>query len=351
LVSVFFLSARALPPLRFFASAMSFFAVFFALLLEQVKPLTRIRLFEKILARWLLWVGQRLDAGKDHHTWLVWGLTILLPAIVVGWLYHLTSDFSSILTFILIVVVLYLTLGFRQFSHYFTSIRDDLAQNNEYGAYRTLNEWRHLDDNDLPRHEMVRHLMEFGLLDAHRHVFGVFFWFIFLSALGLGPTGAIFYRLAEFSCRYWTYKNKVQGETAHLKLMQLSTTMFKAIDYLPARMTAVGFAIVGNFEEAINGWRRDAALWPQANEGVILAAAAGALGVQLGGASAQPTASTDSIKLYDPSEAFRSSSADGATLGAAPQISHLRGVVGLIWRSMVLWMMLLALLSLANLAG
>ena len=35
--------------------------------------------------------------------------------------------------------------------------------------------------------EVLRHVIEHALLAAHRHVFGVFFWFVVLSALGLGP--------------------------------------------------------------------------------------------------------------------------------------------------------------------
>ena len=41
----------------------------------------------------------------------------------------------------------------------------------------------------------------------------------------------------------------------------------------------------------------------------------------------------------------------GSTPGAPPALSHMRSVVGLVWRSVVLWMMLLALLSLANRLG
>ena len=43
--------------------------------------------------------------------------------------------------------------------------------------------------------------------------------------------------------------------------------------------------------------------------------------------------------------------AEGSTTGGPAQMAHLRSVVGLIWRSVVLWMLLLALLSLANLVG
>ena len=50
-------------------------------------------------------------------------------------------------------------------------------------------------------------MIEHSLLAAHRHVFGVFFWFVLLSTLGLGPAGAVLYRLAEFVSRYWAYRS------------------------------------------------------------------------------------------------------------------------------------------------
>jgi adenosylcobinamide-phosphate synthase len=34
-----------------------------------------------------------------------------------------------------------------------------------------------------------------------------------------------------------------------------------------------------------------------------------------------------------------------------PELAHLRSIVGLVWRSVVLWMVLLALLTLARLLG
>jgi len=107
---------------------------------------------------------------------------------------------------------------------------------------------------------------------------------------------------------------------------------------------------VGNFEEAVNCWRRDATLWKYDNEGVILAAAAGAVGVQLGGGSA-PGLTPDRAKTFEAGAPPGSAAAEGSTPGVPPQPGHLRSVVGLVWRSVVLWMLLLALLSLANLVG
>ena len=122
------------------------------------------------------------------------------------------------------------------------------------------------------------------------------------------------------------------------------------IDHVPARLTAFGFAVVGNFEEAIGSWRRDAALWQHPNEGTIIAAAAGALGIQLGGAAA-PGVTPDRSKTFTTGSPADATDAQGSTPGSPPHPGHLQSVVGLVWRSVVLWMLLVALLSLANVLG
>ena len=329
---------------------MSFFAVLFALLVEQLKPLPRDNWVHQTLAQWVRWTGRNFDAGEKHHTRVVWAVSVLVPSVLVGGVYVLIHQYSLLFALVFDVALLYLTLGFRQFSHYFTDIRDALDRGDEAEAGRLLAEWRHLDASELPRTEVLRHVIEHALLAAHRHVFGVFFWFVVVSALGLGPMGAVFYRMAEFSARYWSYRQRTLDAPANDALKALSRRLFSVIDHLPARLTAFGFAVVGNFEEAVAGWRRDSALWQHANEGIILAAAAGALGVQLGGAAA-PGVTPDRSKTFTAGGEADIAAAQGSTVGAPPQPGHLQSVVGLVWRSVVLWMLLVALLSLANVLG
>ena len=329
---------------------MSFFAVLFALLIEQIQPLPRQNPVHDALTSWMRWTGRNFDAGRDHHAWVVWGVTALAPALLAWIVYLVAAHFSFLAALGWNVAVLYVTLGFRQFSHHFTDIREALERGDEAEARRLLTEWRHLDASELPRTELLRHVIEHSLLAAHRHVFGVFFWFVVLSSLGLGPAGAVIYRMAEFASRYWAYKSHVVGEPVNERLMALSQRLFGLIDHLPARLTAFGFAVVGNFEDAVNCWRRDAGLWKHANEGIILAAAAGAVGVQLGGGAA-PGVTPDRSKTFDRGAPFEEMEAAGSTPGMSPVLGHLRNVVGLVWRSVVLWMLLLALLSLANLVG
>jgi len=329
---------------------MSFLAVLLALMIEQLKPLPRDNWVHDSLISWVGWTGRNFDAGKERHAWVVWCVTVLFPALVTFSVYLLIAHFTLIGGLAFDVAVLYLTLGFRQFSHYFTDIRDALDGGDELEARRLLAEWRHLDASELPRTELLRHVIEHSLLAAHRHVFGVFFWFVVLSSVGMGPAGAVLYRMAEFASRYWAFKSRALQAPANERLMALSQRLFSLVDHVPARLTAFGFAVVGNFEEAINGWRRDASLWKHENEGVILAAAAGAVGVQLGGAAA-PGVTPDRSKTFEAGVTPETVGSAGSTSGIPPQQGHLQSIVGLVWRSVVLWMMLVALLWLAHLVG
>ena len=321
-----------------------------ALLIEQLRPLPQDNAAHSVLGGWVAWVGRNFDAGDAVHARVVWAVSVVLPALLCVAAYRVLLHYSVLAGMAWDVVVLYITLGFRQFSHHYTKIRIALEHGDELEARTLLAQWRHLDTSELPRTELLRHVIEHSILAAHRYVFGAFFWFVVGGALGLGPLGALVYRLAEFSSRYWAYKSRITGEPTNQTLMQWSQLAFDTIDFLPARLTAVGFAAVGDFEGAVDSWRRWATLWARPNEGVILAAAAGALGLSLGGFAA-PALTLDRSKTLTEGDQAEINSATGSTPGAEPLLKHLQNVVGLIWRSMVLWMLLLALLSLANLAG
>jgi adenosylcobinamide-phosphate synthase len=339
---------------------MSFFAVLFALIIEQARPLARGNWVHAGFQGWARWVNRNLDAGKPHHGWLAWTVAVLLPALVTLLIHWLLWHVSVLLAFAWSVAILYVTLGFRQFSHYFTDIRDALDDGDEATARELLAQWRQVDASELPRSEIVRHVIEYSVLAAHRHVFGVLGWFSVLAALGLGPAGAVLYRMSEFVSRYWVYTSKSPGEGASPALQRVATRAWGAIDFVPARVTSLGFAVVGSFEDAIDAWRNYNQRFPanapataeNRNDGVILAATSGAINVRLGGEALKAALAPDVSPGF---EAGGLDAEDGAatvaTPGREPEVAHLRSVVGLVWRSVVLWMVLLALLTLARLLG
>jgi adenosylcobinamide-phosphate synthase len=236
------------------------------------------------------------------------------------------------------MVVLYVTLGFRQFSHHFTDIRDALDVGDERLARELLAEWQHVEVDNLPRSELLRHVIEHSVLSAHHHVFGVLTWFSVLAALGFGPAGAVIYRMSDMVSHAWQAQPKATKGWVSDTLQNAAREAWRRVDWLPARLTAVAFAVVGNFEEAIDCWRNHAQRFPDDNDGVVLAATAGALTVRLGG---------EALRADDNDDTQDSESTPGRT----PEMAHLSSVVGLVWRSVVLWMVLLALLTLARLLG
>jgi adenosylcobinamide-phosphate synthase len=321
---------------------MSFFAILLALMLEQARPLKNNNLIFVTTERWASWVARTFDAGTRQQAWITWGITVMAPA-VLAMLAHWILEFSVGWLFAALwnVALLYTTLGFRQFSHHFTGIREALESSDENKARELLAQWQQVQVGQIPRSEIVRHVIEYSVIAAHRHVFGVFFWYAALSIIGLGPVGAVLYRLTEFAQRKWQ-QTTTEGPLGSEVLRSVAARAWMAMDWLPSRMTALGFAIVGSFEDAMDGWRHHAQNFPEDNDGVILAATAGAINIRLGGAALQP----NNDEKDNPQTPGSTS-----TPGRAPDVAHFAQVVGLVWRTVIMWLVLIALLTMANLMG
>jgi len=292
---------------------MIFFAILLALMLEQARPLSPDNPAHVSLRTWSSWARNVLDAGRLSHGWLAWGLAVLAPALLAAAVFWLLSALHFLLGFACLVVVLYLTLGFRQFSHHFTAIRVALESGDEAGARAALAHWKKTDAVDAPRPVFLQQVIEYSVLSAHRHVFGVLVCFVVFAALGLGPAGAVAYRLAEHVSRRWVENASFMPEQAsHLA----ARSAWCWVDFLPVRVTALAFAVVGHFEEAIANWRQLGRA--RNNDALLLAATAGAM----------------NVRLNEPG-------ADG--MATEPQLAHLASVVGLVWRCVLFWLVLLAL--------
>jgi adenosylcobinamide-phosphate synthase len=324
---------------------MSFFAIVLALLLEQVRPLMLGSAAHRWALMWARGCARSLDAGRSHHGWLVWAAVAVAPALLIWGVHilltHVWGWVGSVLAFAWHVAVLYATLGFRQFSHHFTAIRDAVDAGETDQARRLLAEWMRVDEAQLPREQLLRSLMDFSVVAAHRHVFGVLGWYAVLAALGLGPAGAVVYRMSELATRYFRPASledpylSVYEQSGYHKLdtvqiratapslsspstQQAAQRAWWWVDYVPARMTAMGFAVVGSFEDVLDAWRQHSASNAAilSHDGLVQASMNAALGIK-------------------------------GELSAA----HLRNMVGMVWRSVVLWLLLIALLTLARLLG
>jgi cobalamin biosynthesis protein CobD/CbiB len=306
-------------------SLLSLSAVF---LIEQLQPLNYRRLVADPLMAWADYIESRCNAGGDRHGALAWGLAALPPVALLAGLYILLYRLSPILAWVLNVGVLYLTMGFRQFSHHYTDIQLALRLGDLNRARELLGAWLERPTAGLGSEEIARLAIEEALAAAHRHVFAVLFWFVILP----GPCGAALYRIAAVLRQRW---GEAEAATAN-PFALFARRLFVLIDWLPLRATAVAFAIVGDFEDAVYCWRSQPADWPDRDLGIVLASGAGALGVPLGRPLVEGTEAAGNAELG---------------VGDPPDVDFMQSAVGLVWRATVLWMLLLFLLGLASLVG
>jgi len=311
---------------------MSLLSLIFALLLEQLRPLSSRKYLHAWLSRYVDFFQRNFNAGESKHGQIAWILAVALPLLAAALLYWLLAQQHPVFAWAFCVLVLYLTMGFRQFSHYFTDIHKALRNNDLPQARSLLSTWRGVPCDELSSEEVIRVTIEEALLSTHRNVFAVVVWFVIFMLLGLGPGGAILYRLARFLNTHWGQKDNAElGDFG-----KFAAQLYHWIEWLPVRLTATTFAIVGNFEDAIYCWRNQAASWPDAEAGIVLASGAGALGVRLGMPVAQFEMAVERPELGT---------------GDAADVDFMQSAVGLVWRALVFWLIMLLLLSLASMAS
>jgi adenosylcobinamide-phosphate synthase len=332
---------------------MSFFALLLAFLAEQIRPLPRSNSVHEAARHFCRWAGHALDAGNVGYAALGWVLVAVVPSLMVWGIASLAWSIHPILALLFHVLVLWFTLGFRQFSHYFTELQFALARGDVLLARQHLQSWMR-DSNErwsaetLSVAEICRTAIEEGVVASHRNVYGILFWYAVLP----GPSGAALYKLAGIARQEWGERTDAFGDVAR--------KAFELLDWLPARMTAIGFAIVGNFEDALYGWRQRAGNWPDRQRGIVIESAAGALGVQLAPVRSLPAPfpallEPEAIGPIQPASASSEFTASEQVPYEPdvklPDPASLHAAVGLLWRSVVLWMVLLLLLSLVSWAS
>lgn len=322
---------------------MGFIALIFTLLIEQGRPLGAGNPVHRAALAVADFVRANTDAGERQYGVLGWFLVVGAAVVGAALLEWLASAVHPLAVFVVHVAVLYLTIGFRQFSHAFTDIQVALAADDPAGARSVLDRWLGRVDADDAIERVVRdasvpavcrEAVAGALVAAHRHVFGPLFWYILLP----GVTGPVLYRVAELLARRWTHP-VVEGATQREEPYGVfADRAFHVIDWLPVRLSAAGFAVVGNFEDAVYCWRGAVASGTAGDSrALLLASGGGALG----------------LRIAEPELEARWAAGDQGFEwpGAEPDAAALRSAVGLVWRSVVLWISLFAMVTIAAWLG
>lgn len=209
--------------------------------------------------RRLRWLDRLIDAGFREAARLS-GWPAILPVLLLAVLFVLpvfavTLAMSNVLFggpyLLLAIVVLFFSLGPKDIGEDVSEYCEALEQDDDERVQQTA---KAIIEGDVPAESLERmHCVESAVcVQANNRLFAVIFWFVLL-----GPLGAWTYRVTDLIRRRAVF-NATRDEAGdeHLaRLKSASVTLHGWLAWIPARLTAIGYAIAGHFDAALAAWR------------------------------------------------------------------------------------------------
>ena len=301
---------------------MSLLALLAALAAQYAYPPRDRQWLSAFYGRLALSAAKRLNAGDRNSGILAWFVLVAVVVVPVALATTLAGAIHPIVVWILEVAVLYFTLRFLATIAHVSAIEAFLRAGDVAGAANHLAEWQgepvELQDAGLVSKLAAEH----ALREAHHGTFALLFWFVVLP----GPIGLVLYPLALRAARSW--EPLVDADDRDFGWF--AAQAFHVSDWIPQRLTAFVFAIVGDFEDALFCWRSQASQWIRREDGIVLASGAGALGVRLGEPIASGTGWIDRPVLG---------------VGEPAREDALASLGGLLWRALIVWLIVYLLIA------
>lgn len=235
-----------------------------------------------------------------------WALAVL-PWILLAQILRSWAPFT------VDVLLLYFSIGAQSLCEHARAIAKPLQAGDLNEARQRVGWIVSRETSTLNETGVAKAGVESVLENGNDAIFGTLFWFALLG----GP-GALLFRLANTLDAMWGYR------TERYNLFgRFAARLDDAMNWLPARLTALSYALLGNTLNALACWRTQAPAWDSPNAGPVMASGAGSLGVQCGGAA-----------IYHGQEEIRPPLGNGP----APVAADLERAITLIRRSLWLWL-------------
>lgn len=210
--------------------------------------------------RRLPWLDRLIDFGFDQfrrlQNWpalipvVLLALLLALPVFLV--LFSLQGALYGVANLVLAVVVLFFSLGptdiGEQVDEYCRAIE---AEDEE----RILNTSKALIETDILTDpvERIQKVEESVCIQANNRLFAVIFWFVLFGPYG--PLGAWAYRVTDLIRRRAVFNHARDDADVAANIVEATEMLHGWLAWIPARLTAIGYAMAGSFEGALHAWR------------------------------------------------------------------------------------------------
>lgn len=266
------------------------------------------------------------EGGKHpRYRGVLAALIVMLPLIVLSIILEYYLKLYTVIYIPVAAIIIYIAVGWQSLIQHAENIRTPLMQCNIDAARASLAMIVSRDTSELDEKAVAKAATESVLENGADAIFSAIFWFCIL-----GIPGVVLYRLSNTLDAMWGYKN-----TRFVAFGWFAARLDDVLNYIPARLTALSYAIVGHRDLAVYYWRKQGGRWKSPNAGPVMAAGAGALNTSLGGA-AYYHGHLQHRPVLGPEESA-STTASFQTIGEACRLVN---------KALCLWLLAIALLSL-----
>lgn len=220
------------------------------------------------------------------------------------------------------VGVVWLALSLRGLAEHGQAVAEALHRNDLAGARAQVARIVSRDAQALDKSGVAAAATESMLENGADAVFASLFWF-----LVAGLPGVVLHRMVNTLDAMWGYRNE-----RFLLFGRVAARLDDVMNWIPARLTAITYALLGHTRQALICWREQAPAWDSPNAGPVMAAGAGAIGVSLGGPAPYAGGWKQRPRL-------------GA--GPEPSAATVDAAIALVRRGVILWMVILVLAGMA----
>ncbi|MCU1728994.1 adenosylcobinamide-phosphate synthase CbiB [Pseudomonas sp. 7P_10.2_Bac1] len=218
-------------------------------------------------------IEQRFNSGG--RGWRSHGVTAWVLAVVPLTILATALSWLPYIGWLVDILALYCALGMRSLGEHVQPVAGALRANDLDEARTRVGYLVSRQTSELDATEVARAATESVLENGSDAVFAALFWFAVA-----GAPGVVLYRLSNTLDAMWGYRNE-----RFERFGWAAARIDDLLNYIPARLVALTYAVLGKTRLALTCWRKQAPLWDSPNAGPVMASGAGALGVELGGAA------------------------------------------------------------------